>query len=513
MTEESTSQPSGDELPTTPMNPDDELQGLEPKNLIARGLESDAAKTATAGIAWEPPRVETLASSFPRHEIIKLLGRGGIGAVYMAKQNDLDRLVAIKVLPPHSSEDPQFAERFSREAKALAMLNHPHIVAIHDFGETDGMFYIVMEYVDGSDLRNAIKSGNITAPKALHLVPQICDALQYAHAKGLVHRDIKPENILLDSSGLVKVADFGLARLLGSETSELTLTATEHVMGTLKYMAPEQIEGAHDVDHRADIYSLGVVFYEMLTGELPIGRFPSPSEKSSLDERVDDVVFKTLEKEPAKRYQGAGEIKTDVENLANEPPVPGIDTPIAATPQPKSTSATTRSRISKKAVLGALWVLFTIPAVASLVFWFIPVNTVAAPGPPNPLFQALGPEHFGPSWIAIALGIGFLALGFSSVIGTLLLGALAIRDIRRSSGKIGGLRLALADVLLYPLLFIDIVLFFVVSLTTVFIVRFAFSGGANMAVILMVPILLLWLLLCAVIDFLIIRASWRRVRI
>ena len=158
MTEESTSQPSGDELPTTPMNPDDELQGLEPKNLIARGLESDAAKTATAGIAWEPPRVETLASSFPRHEIIKLLGRGGIGAVYMAKQNDLDRLVAIKVLPPHSSEDPQFAERFSREAKALAMLNHPHIVAIHDFGETDGMFYIVMEYVDGSDLRNAIKS-------------------------------------------------------------------------------------------------------------------------------------------------------------------------------------------------------------------------------------------------------------------------------------------------------------------------------------------------------------------
>ena len=148
-------------------------------------------------------------------------------------------------------------------------------------------------------------------------MPHLCDALQYAHDQGVVHRDIKPENILLTKDGQVKIADFGLSRLLGSESKQDVLTGTHQVMGTPRYMAPEQLEGAHLVDHRADIYSLGVVFYEMLTGELPIGRFSAPSEKVQIDVRLDDVVLRTLEKEPQRRYQHASQVKSDVESITS----------------------------------------------------------------------------------------------------------------------------------------------------------------------------------------------------
>ena len=155
--------------------------------------------------------------------------------------------------------------------------------------------------------------------EALKIVPQICDALQFAHDEGIVHRDIKPENILLDKKGRVKIADFGLAKLLGKTPHDMSLTGTQQVMGTLHYMAPEQIEGARDVDHRADIYSLGVTFYEMLTGELPIGRFAAPSKKVQIDVRLDEVVLRSLEKEPEQRYQHASEIKTEMETIARSP--------------------------------------------------------------------------------------------------------------------------------------------------------------------------------------------------
>jgi len=151
-------------------------------------------------------------------------------------------------------------------------------------------------------------------------VTQICEALQFAHDSGVVHRDIKPENILVDQRGRVKIADFGLARIMGQSTEELRLTGAQQVMGTAHYMAPEQIEKPLEVDHRADIYSLGVVFYELLTGELPLGRFQPPSKKIHIDVRLDEVVLKTLEKEPGLRYQNASEIKTDVEGISNSPP-------------------------------------------------------------------------------------------------------------------------------------------------------------------------------------------------
>jgi len=247
------------------------------------------------------------------------VGLGGRGAVYKARQRQLDRLVALKILPPEVGQAEAFAERFTREAQSLAKLNHPRIVSVFDFGRTeDGLCYFVMEYVDGTDLRHVIQTGELKADEALAIVPQVCDALHYAHKKGIVHRDIKPENILLDKEGNIKIADFGLARLLDKPTTAYTLTQVGQRMGTPHYMAPEQIEGAHEVDHRADIYSLGVVFYEMLTGELPIGRFAPPSHKVQVDVRLDEIVLHTLEKEPELRYQQASEVKTDVETIATK---------------------------------------------------------------------------------------------------------------------------------------------------------------------------------------------------
>jgi serine/threonine protein kinase len=220
-----------------------------------------------------PPAPAELGRHFPQLEILQLLGQGGMGAVYQARQTKLDRLVAIKILPPEVARDPAFAERFTREARALARLNHPNIVTVHDFGDVDGLYYFTMEYVNGHNLRDLLQAGALPADQTRAIVPQLCDALQYAHDEGLVHRDIKPENILLDKKGRVKIADFGLARLVGLTPTYLTLTGTHEVMGTLLYMAPEQMKRTHTVDHRADIYSLGVVLYEMLTGELPLGRF------------------------------------------------------------------------------------------------------------------------------------------------------------------------------------------------------------------------------------------------
>jgi serine/threonine protein kinase len=294
----------------------DAPDGLCPACLYQRLIEGrDEADVPAAGrtppAAFEPPAPAELGRHFPQLEILALLGQGGMGAVYKARQTKLDRLVAVKVLPPEVARDPAFAERFTREAQSLARLNHPHIVTVYDFGDVDGLYYFTMEYVDGHNLRDLLQAGPLPPAQALAIVPQLCDALEYAHDEGLVHRDIKPENILLDKKGRVKIADFGLARLVGLTPAYLTLTGTHEVMGTLLYMAPEQMKRTHSVDHRADLYSLGVVLYEMLTGELPLGRFAPPSHKAAVDERIDQVVLRALAREPAERYQDAGAFKRD----------------------------------------------------------------------------------------------------------------------------------------------------------------------------------------------------------
>jgi predicted Ser/Thr protein kinase len=277
-----------------------EFGGVCPKCLLAFATERDAP-------------------SFPNLEIVEMIGQGGMGVVYKALQKNLNRTVALKVLSPRFSDDPEFLERFTREAQALAQLSHPNIVAIHDSGIHDRVPYLVMEYVEGRSLRALLQSREITVAQVLDLIPQLCDALQYAHGRGVVHRDIKPENILVDAQGRVKIADYGLAKLAGAQDTRLTKTG--YTMGTPHYMAPEQVENSSEVDHRADIYSLGVIFYEMLTGELPLGRFKAPSEKGLGDHRLDPVVLKSLEKEPADRYQSAGEVKAQLADLDKVSPV------------------------------------------------------------------------------------------------------------------------------------------------------------------------------------------------
>ncbi len=281
--------------------------------LLGVAEPTDPAQATAAGT----PTLDELAAAFPEYEMLGVIGQGGMGVVFKARQPRLDRLVALKILPPALAAQPGFAERFTREARALARLAHPHIVAVYDFGERAGFYYLMMEFVNGVNLRQAMRAG-VTPVQALALVPRICEALQFAHDHGVLHRDIKPENILLDTAGTPKLADFGIAKFAGDTSAKTGLTETGATLGTAAYMSPEQIEKPATVDHRADIYSLGVVLYEMLTGELPLGRFAAPSEKSRVGPGVDEVVLRSLEKERERRQQSATEMKTQVEHAATQ---------------------------------------------------------------------------------------------------------------------------------------------------------------------------------------------------
>jgi len=290
------------------------------KKSTPSGGQSDIPTNVTPPSGFVPFEPAESARQFPQLDILELLGQGGMGVVYKARQRQLERLIALKILPPQIGLTEAFAERFTREARSLARLSHPRIVMIYDFGRTEaGLYYFIMEYVDGTDLRRVIQTGELSTSEALTIIPQICEALQYAHEEGIVHRDIKPENILLNKKGQVRIADFGLAKLLDRPATGPTSTLTKvgQQMGTPHYMAPEQIEHPSGVDHRADIYSLGVVFYEMLTGELPLGRFDPPSQRAQVDIRLDNVVLRTLEKQPERRYQHVSEVKTDVESISS----------------------------------------------------------------------------------------------------------------------------------------------------------------------------------------------------
>ena len=308
-------------------------EGLCPACLLQRGIATEGGAPAQSTPFTAPPLAE-VAKLFPQLEILEVIGHGGMGAVYKARQPALERLVALKILTPRSGGDLDFAGRFTREARALARLSHPNIVGVYDFGqvrrssapsdetgqpgEPAVLNYFIMEYVDGSNLRQVEQAGKLTPREALQIIPQICAALQFAHDEGIVHRDIKPENVLLDKKGRVKIADFGLAKILGQQP-DLRLTGARDVMGTPHYMAPEQVEKPQEVDHRADIYSLGVVFYEMLTGELPLGKFDPPSHKVHVDVRLDEVVLRSLAKSPERRYQHVSEVSTELENIAHNP--------------------------------------------------------------------------------------------------------------------------------------------------------------------------------------------------
>ena len=290
-------------------------EGLCPRCVAAGNFLTGSFLAAPPSGAKAPARVPApaeISGRFPQLEIETVLGRGGMGVVYKARQKALERWVALKLLAPERTEDPVFAARFATEAQALARLHHPHIVTVYDFGRAGGYYYLLMEYVDGLSLRQLQQTARLAPAEALAIVPQICDALQYAHEQGVVHRDIKPENILVDRQGRVKVADFGLARLASAHNAE----EADVAMGTPGYMAPEQHTHPDRVDHRADIYALGAVFYEMLTGSRPESPIATPSRQVKIDVRLDEVVLRALEKEPERRWQQAGDVKTQVESIA-----------------------------------------------------------------------------------------------------------------------------------------------------------------------------------------------------
>jgi serine/threonine protein kinase len=353
-----------------------ELPENAPQGLCPRCLLVGVAAPTQAGQNPEqrlvPPALEAVRTAFPQLEILELIGQGGMGAVFKARQPKLNRFVALKILPESMARDPAFAERLAREGQLLARLTHPNVVTVHDFGSANGFFYLLMEYVDGVNLRQAMQAGRFTAEQALAIVPMICEALQYAHDEGVLHRDIKPENILLDTKGRVKLVDFGIAKLAdrdepstaGSNTggpADIALTQTGSALGTPSYMAPEQRSSPSTVDQRADIYSLGVVFYEMLTGELPTGNFARPSSKAPMDPRVDDVVLRAMARQREHRYRTATEVRTCVESItASQTSTfkPRPDIPAAAHVYPIPICRTLKNALTLG--LGLLFVLMAV---------------------------------------------------------------------------------------------------------------------------------------------------------
>lgn len=249
-----------------------------------------------------------------RYQIKHLIGGGGMANVYLADDIILDREVAIKVLRPEFANDPEFIERFDREAQAATSLSHPNIVNIYDVGEEKNILYMVMEYVDGLTLKEyVVQHGPVAVNEAVDIMKQLTDAIAHAHANGLIHRDIKPQNILIDSTGHVKVTDFGIAIAL----SATSLTQTNSILGSVHYLSPEQARGGM-ATKKSDIYSLGIVLYELLTAQLPFsGQSPisialkhlqndTPSVRQlneNVPQSVENIVLKATAKDPFNRYE------------------------------------------------------------------------------------------------------------------------------------------------------------------------------------------------------------------
>ncbi|MBB5032392.1 protein kinase domain-containing protein [Prosthecobacter vanneervenii] len=340
------------------------LLGLNPVGLMDGVLAGQATD-------WEPPLAEELEPCFPGYTDFRFLDRGGMGAVYSALQNSLERRVAVKILPPDLGNDTLFVDGFHREARLLARLQHPHVVAIYDFGRNAaGHLFIVMEYVDGTSLLEIMKKDRLPLQRTLQVIAQVCEALQFAHDHGVIHRDIKPTNILIDSRDNVRVADFGLARLAKAEGTTTTQTRSSMIMGTPVYAAPEQRRLGNDVDHRADIFSLGVTLYEMITGHFPVGVFEAPSKKAGSPPGLDKIVTKALRENPAERYQSATEMRQAVLRAADRMVRPMIQRTI-----------TKRPMIS---------MMTTIIVTAALIYLFDEVNKqVLQKIPPAPVVQPL----------------------------------------------------------------------------------------------------------------------------
>lgn len=267
-------------------------------------------------LAFEAPAAEELTRILAGYDVDSLIAVGGMGAVYSATQISLDRPVAIKVLPKQLGADPAYREQFQTEAKAMARLNHPNLVGVYDFGNVDGLLYIVMELVDGNSLFHAAHGIAIDASESIRVVKAICHGLHHAHENGVLHRDIKPSNILLDLRSQPKIADFGLAQPVKQEKSH---DQDKEIMGTPHYTAPEIISGLAAVDARSDIFSIGVILHELLTGHVPAHDPRTASAISHCDPRLDAVIRKATATNPDLRYRSAMEMATELETIETTP--------------------------------------------------------------------------------------------------------------------------------------------------------------------------------------------------
>jgi serine/threonine protein kinase len=349
--------------------------------------------------------MELAGRTIGNYQITEELGRGGMAVVYRAYQPSLNRYVAIKVLPPQFSFDRQFIERFQREARAAAGLRHPNIVVIHDVGHQEGVYYLVMEYLEGRTLKDVIEQeGPLPARRVGRIVEQVATALDYAHQRGFVHRDVKPANIFVGKDDHVTLTDFGIAKA-ASETQHLTRTGT--LMGTPEYMSPEQAEGG-TVDHRTDLYALGVVLYQMLVGRVPfrgttphavlhavIYEPPPPPRQinPNLNPALEAVIVKAVAKRPGQRFQRGAELTAALRGAlrgkaprVTVPPPRGVPPPQAATPRrgsrPAAEAVAARGGDSRRSPV--LWIIAAIAGIVVLILGGLLLFGGGGDGPPVP---------------------------------------------------------------------------------------------------------------------------------
>ena len=291
------------------------IHGQNPGELFGQAL----AETEKGLFSLSTEELQAFLTDF---DVTRLIDRGGTGSgVFLARQPSLDRLVAIKVLTKEATlQNDRAGERFAQEARTMAQLRHPNIAMIHDFIEVEGIYCIIMEYIEGESLLTRLERAPLSFQSMISITEQICEALSYAHEFGILHRDLKPANILLTSDNQVKIVDFGIAKFFQRQTLNLLDTREGTIIGTPHYMAPEQQQGS-SIDQRSDIYSLGIVMYEMLTGKVPQGRFRRPSKKVPIKPWIDPIVLKALDEDPKARHRSITEIQTSLHRGLKRHPI------------------------------------------------------------------------------------------------------------------------------------------------------------------------------------------------